>query len=477
MFSSIFSFLALSYSLNDRSGRLLTLFTIAVSTLAMLVTVFLLLTGLPIDNASGPSIAGAFLMLLRSCAVTILPPRGEQSGLREALCSFGLATMSGVGWYVVDPVAWPAVFAAVLLLSWPHLADGINAFADRVFYRAAQEAGAHSLAPGALTAIGRATDIVIDKAAVMSGPDLMVSNVMAFDNEPKTLLAVAASAEANSTEPVAIALRQLAAQWRVNIKTPDRFEPAPGLGVIALLGGQTVVIGTTSLLKRLKIDSFTADAIARALEADGKTVLRVAVAGRVVGVLGLEGTLRQDAGVAGRALRKEGLTPWLFTHDSQNTRQTLADMLGLENPGETEPGETARDAAARRFGEAAPLVLMLSKDRNTLELHKSSKTDASGSAEDLQPIAVSATDDIGAFPALKALATRRNLLTVSARRMLTGVWLGAGLCATAQLLPLMSAPLVFTGCLGILLMFARFAVSGNLASHFGRQESHMLRPV
>lgn len=465
MFSSIFSFLALSGSLNDRSGRPLTLLTIGVSTLVMLVTVILLLTGLPTGNASGPAIAGAFLMLLRSCAVAILPPRGEKSGVREALCSCGLAIMSGLGWYMVDAVAWPAVFAAVLLFSWPHLADGINAFADRVFHKAALEAGAHSLAPGALSAIGRAGDIVIDKAAVMSGPDLMVSNVMAFNNEPRTLLAVAASAEADATDPVAIALRQLATQWRVAIKTPDRFEPAPGLGVVALLGGQTVVIGTTSLLKRLKIDSFTADAIARALEADGKTVLRVAVAGRVVGVLGLEGTLRQDAGVAGRALRKEGLTPWLFTHDSQNTRQTLADMLGLENPGEAEPGETACEAAARRFGEATPLVLMLSKDRNTLELYECSKSPSNGLADDRQPIAISATDDIGAFPALKALATRRDLLTVGARRVLAGVWLLGGLCAAATLMPLIVAPLIFTACLGILLVFARFAVSGKLAVH------------
>ncbi len=59
-------------------------------------------------------------------------------------------------------------------------------------------------------------------------------------------------------------------------------------------------------------------------------MLRVAVGGRVVGVLGLEGTLRQDAGVAGMALRKEGLVPWLFSGDSPNTRSALAGMLGLE---------------------------------------------------------------------------------------------------------------------------------------------------
>jgi len=360
---------------------------------------------------------------------------------------------------MLDPSVVPAAAAATLLLSWPQLIDGINAFADKVFHDAALAAGARDLAPGAFTRIARARDIVLDKTAVMSGPDLMVTNVMAFNNEPKTLLAVAASAEAQSSHPVALALRQLASQWHVAVKAPDRFEPAPGLGVVALLGGQTVVIGTTDLLSRLKIDSFTADAIARSLEADGKTVLRVAVGGRVVGVLGLEGTLRQDAGVAGRALRAEGLVPRLHSGDSLKTRAALADMLGLEILDDPRPGETARDAAARSLPRGA-LVLTLSQDRSSLELRPCDAGEDE-TAEQV-PIAVSNTDDIGAFPALKALATRRNLLALHARRLLIVLWALGGLCGACALVPVSVAPMLFAICLAILWAFARFSVADTL---------------
>ncbi|WP_395173680.1 hypothetical protein [Roseibium alexandrii] len=100
--------------------------------------------------------------------------------------------------------------------------------------------GFGALGTAAFNKVASARDIVIDKAAVMSGPNLVVTNVMAFNNEPKTLLAVAASAESRSDHPVAEALRQLAVQWRVDIKRPDRFDQAPGLGAVALLGGQSV---------------------------------------------------------------------------------------------------------------------------------------------------------------------------------------------------------------------------------------------
>jgi len=401
-------------------------------------------------------------MILRAIGVVLLPPRGDHSGLAEATGALGIALVAGVSWWALaGPATAIIVSATVLLLGWPHLIDGINAFADKVFHQAALSAGARELAPGAFGKLARARDILIDKSAVMSGPDLMVTNVMAFNNEPKTLLAVAASAEGRSNHPVAEALRQLAAQWHVDLKQPDRFDPAPGLGVVALLGGQTVVIGTTDLLKKLRIDSFTADAIARSLEADGKTVLRVAVGGRVVGVLGLEGTLRQDAGVAGMALRKEGLVPWLNCGDSPNTREALAGMLGLEVLDDPCPGETAQEAAARAFPDGAPLVLTLSQDRRSLELREGQPRDKDGDPAS-SPIALSNTDDIGAFPALKALAMRRNLLAVHARRLLSGLWLMGAISGALAIVPLSAAPVLFAVCLAILWAFARFSVADSL---------------
>ncbi|MEP3045177.1 MAG: ATPase [Roseibium sp.] len=453
MFSAIFAFLCLSLSLNSPIGRPLTLFTVLVG--ASLLGCSAILNGMDIDvpHIDVPALAAAFLMILRALSIRFLPPRGDRTGVREGFLALGIAGVVGNTWWFADPAMVPVAATASLLLAWPFLIDGINAFADKVYHQAANAAGARNIQQGAFTRVARARDIVLDKTAVMSGPNLIVTNVMAFNNEPKTLLAVAASAESDSDHPVAHALRQLASQWQVDLKRPDLFEPEPGLGVVALLGGQTVVIGTTELLQKLKIDSFTADAIARSLEEDGKTVLRVAVGGRVVGVLGLEGTLRQDAGVAGMALRTEGLVPWLYSGDSLKTRKTLADLLGLEIVDDPVAGETIAVGTARAFGPDRPLILTLSADRSALELRCPTHD---------QPIAISNTDDIGAFPTLKALGMRRNKLAVQARRILMSIWVLGGLCGGLTLLPMSAAPMLLVLCLCVLWGFAKFSVADTL---------------
>lgn len=450
----------LALGVRQSTGRPLSLMSMFVSLLILFYALYRTAAGYPAASTNMIACSAAFVAAARLAAIAILPPLTDRNGIQEALLSLLLALGAGAVWLFADPDKATSATLATLVLSWPVFIDGINTFADAVFRRAATSAGARRLRADCFTRIAACRHIVIDKAAVMSGPDLMVTNIMAFNNEPKTLLAVAASAEAQSNHPVAIALRHLAEQWRVSLKVPDRFEAAPGLGVVALLGGQTVVIGTTDLLRKLKIDSFTADAIARSLEADGKTVLRVAVGDRVVGVFGLEGTLRQDAGVAGAALRREGLTPWLFSGDNPKTRETLAGMLNLDVVADPRPGETAPEATLRCFREDPALILSLSQDRSHLELRFA---DAGASdAKHLPLLAISDTDEIGAFPALKALASRRNALARHARWALAAFWLAGGLAGALLVLPIAAQPVVLSLCLAVLWIFARISVGDGL---------------
>ncbi len=57
---------------------------------------------------------------------------------------------------------------------------------------------------------------------------------------------------------------------------------------------------------------------------------------------------------------------------------------------------------------------------------------------------------------------RRNLLAVHARRLLSGLWLFAGLCGALTLLPLSAAPVLFAVCLAVLWTFARFSIADTL---------------
>ncbi|MBO6509678.1 MAG: ATPase, partial [Roseibium sp.] len=56
----------------------------------------------------------------------------------------------------------------------------------------------------------------------------------------------------------------------------------------------------------------------------------------------------------------------------------------------------------------------------------------------------------------------RNLLAVQARRLLTGLWVLAGLGGALSILPMTGAPVVFAFCLVILWGFARFSIADTL---------------
>ena len=457
--SAFLSIFGLTAALERPEGRFMTLASIASGGMLLFAAMPAESLGLSPGSVHHLSQGAALLLLFRLASIVLLPPMTVQGGPVEVMQSLSLACAACLIWLFLDPANMALAVSAALVLSWPTQLDGINRLADRVFHRAALAGGARRLHKDCLSLLAGSSDLVIEKQAVLSGPSLTVTNVMAFDNEPKTLLAVAASAEKGSDHATALALRDLAAQWKLELKIPDRFTQVPGLGVTALLGGQTVTVGTTDLLKSQGIDSFTADAIARSLEADGKTVLRVAVGGRVTGVLGLEGSLRQDAGVAGFVIRAEGLMPWLFSGDSAKTRTALAGMLGIQPVEGPKTAETVLDYVARAFEPGSALVLKLSHDRTELELWQP------GTSEESSPkakkLAVSSTADIGAFSALKALATRRAVLARQARRVISGIWLAAGIGGALGLIPVHAAPVVFALTVLVLFLFAKLHAEGG----------------
>ena len=113
----------------------------------------------------------------------------------------------------------------------------------------------------------------------------------------------------------------------------------------------------------------------------------------------------------------------------------------------------------RLFEPGECLILSLSGDRQALELFESTPSALTCGGE-VRPLAVSDCENIGAFPALKALASRRDLLAVRARQTLVALWAGCGLLGASGLASIFFAPLVFGAALAILLIFARISVAG-----------------
>lgn len=143
------------------------------------------------------------------------------------------------------------------------------------------------------------------------------------------ILALAASAERYSEHPLAEAVRQAASQRALHIEEVDEFEAIPGMGIRVRLNGSTVTVGSQKLIERSTGQAVDSGESSR-LQAQGKSLLYVALDQNPIGFLAASDTLRPDVPAAIQAARSMGINHIeLLTGDNRRSAATLADDLGI----------------------------------------------------------------------------------------------------------------------------------------------------
>jgi Cu+-exporting ATPase len=147
--------------------------------------------------------------------------------------------------------------------------------------------------------------------------------------EEGRLLAVAASVEQRSEHPLAEAVVRGARERGVALTEPEDFSAVAGRGVVALLAGRTVVVGSAALLAGQGVDLAALEPERARLEAAGRTVFAVAENGAPLGLLAVADTLKPGAREAVAALERAGLEVWMITGDNARTAQAIATQAGI----------------------------------------------------------------------------------------------------------------------------------------------------
>ena len=155
---------------------------------------------------------------------------------------------------------------------------------------------------------------------------------------PASLLQLAATVESGTRHPLALAIQQQAQQQAIALLPAQDFLTVPGFGVAATVQcagdpsqpPQRVLLGTADWLKQN--DIAIAESVhvqAKTLAAAGKTVVYVALAGTVVGLIAVADVLRPDAIATVTKLRQMGLTVKMLTGDQSDTAIAIAQMLDI----------------------------------------------------------------------------------------------------------------------------------------------------
>jgi Cu2+-exporting ATPase len=181
----------------------------------------------------------------------------------------------------------------------------------------------------ALDALGRLTDLVLDKTGTVTRHALTLSQVLpAHDVHDSTLLTVAAALTGPSRHPAA---RPIADAAYGPVPVAADWQSVPGCGVLGTVDGVTALLGRASWLAESGID-LPAHLLAQAdlAAATGHTVSWVSYNGRCLGAIVLAPDIRTDAvGTIGR-LRALGLRVTLLSGDSPAATVAMAERIGAD---------------------------------------------------------------------------------------------------------------------------------------------------
>ena len=144
------------------------------------------------------------------------------------------------------------------------------------------------------------------------------------------LLRLAASAEQGSEHPLGRAVVEFARRQGVALREPERFEAVPGAGVLALVDGHEVRVGTERFLVGGGVSTDLLGEDAARIEAAARTALWVAVDGEAVGVVAVADAVREGSRDAVQSLRRLGLRVVMLTGDNRRTAGAVALELGIE---------------------------------------------------------------------------------------------------------------------------------------------------
>jgi len=171
--------------------------------------------------------------------------------------------------------------------------------------------------------------IIFDKTGTLTmGQPEVVDLVLAADVTEQQLLAVAAAVEAGSDHPLAQAILRRAADVKVTKATG--FKNLEGKGAQAKIGGKTALLGNKRLMTENKIDLGKLGAKSAELQGAGRTVVHLAVGGKLLGLIAIADAIRPSAVEAVKALRGRDVEVIMLSGDNQATAERIAKSVGIE---------------------------------------------------------------------------------------------------------------------------------------------------
>lgn len=245
-----------------------------------------------------------------------------------------IAVVAFIAWAVVgpDPRFSYALVAAVsvLIIACPCALGLATPISIMVGVGRGAQAGVLIKNAESLERFEKIDTLVVDKTGTLTEGRPAVTAIMPVDGVDRlTLLRLTASLERGSEHPLGDAILRAAAEEGVSLTEASEFDSPVGRGVLGIVEGRRVAIGSRRFIGEQGADISPLDDQADALRRQGATVVFVALDGHLAGLIGIADPIKQGARAAIDALKAEGLRIVMMTGDNETTARAVADKLGI----------------------------------------------------------------------------------------------------------------------------------------------------
>ncbi|MBQ7549792.1 MAG: heavy metal translocating P-type ATPase, partial [Clostridia bacterium] len=172
--------------------------------------------------------------------------------------------------------------------------------------------------------------VVFDKTGTLTYGKLKIAAINNYsgldDNE---LISLAAALEAGSSHPIAKAFTGFASAEKLSVPQADDFESIDGKGITAAVNGKRYFAGNAGLMAENGIDGVREDD-GRRLSEDGNSLVYIADENSVLGLIGVNDVLRENAARVVTELREMGIETVMLTGDNETTAEKAAARAGID---------------------------------------------------------------------------------------------------------------------------------------------------
>ena len=268
----------------------------------------------------------------------------------------GLATFAVWFWWIGQPLLFAVTLTiTVFVIACPDALGLATPMAIMVSTGLGAMNGILFKNASALEDATKLNVIVFDKTGTLTvGQPEVVEIVTADGVTEDVVLTAAAAVEQGSAHPLAQAIVRRAA--KLTIVAPTGFESLDGMGARAETAGGTVFLGNRLLMDTQKLPLGSLEAQATRLQGEGRTVVHVAQAARVIGLIAIADAIRPTSKAAVAKLRERGIEVVMLTGDNAATAKRIAADLGIDSvladvlPGQKAEKVKALQATGKKVG-------------------------------------------------------------------------------------------------------------------------------